>query len=96
MIRTDLDERQRLHRLRPDWVDIVRQPGARDEVRGYLQNDEVLGRYVRDLWSDLRQKLRDDLMVSAGVRNIFDNEYALAWGFPEPGRTFHIGMKGTF
>ncbi|TAH66665.1 MAG: TonB-dependent receptor [Rhodopseudomonas palustris] len=41
-------------------------------------------------------KLRDDLMVSAGVRNIFDHEYALAWGFPEPGRTFHIGMKGTF
>ena len=30
------DERRRLHRLRPDWVDIVRQPGARDEVRGYL------------------------------------------------------------
>lgn len=40
----------------PDWA------RRGDEVRGYLQNDEVLGRYVRDLWSDLRQKLRDDLM----------------------------------
>ena len=32
-----------------------------EEVRDYLQNDEGLGRYVSELWIDLRQKLRDDL-----------------------------------
>ena len=39
----------------PDWA------RRGEEVRSYLQNDEVLGRYVRDLWEDLRQKLREDL-----------------------------------
>lgn len=32
-----------------------------EEVRSYLQNDEVLARYVRDLWVDMRRKLREDL-----------------------------------
>lgn len=32
-----------------------------EELRDYLQNDEVLGRYVGDLWAELRGKLRADL-----------------------------------
>jgi uncharacterized membrane-anchored protein YjiN (DUF445 family) len=32
-----------------------------EELRDYLQNDEVLGRYVSGLWADLRGKLRADL-----------------------------------
>ncbi|WP_313072986.1 DUF445 domain-containing protein [Melaminivora sp.] len=40
----------------PDWA------RRSEEVRRYLQNDEVLGRYVRHLWQDVRRKLRDDLM----------------------------------
>lgn len=32
-----------------------------EELRDYLQNDEVLGRYVGDLWAELRGNLRADL-----------------------------------
>lgn len=39
----------------PDWA------RRGEEVRSYLQNDEVLGRYVRELWADTRGKLRADL-----------------------------------
>lgn len=39
----------------PDWA------RRGEEVRSYLQNDEVLGRYVRDLWQGLRERLRADL-----------------------------------
>ncbi|MDA8522739.1 DUF445 domain-containing protein [Acidovorax sp. NCPPB 4044] len=31
------------------------------ELREYLQNDETLGRYVQDLWTNLRERLQDDL-----------------------------------
>jgi len=34
--------------------------------------------------------------VSVGVRNIFDKNYELADGYPEPGRTFHVGTRLTF
>ncbi len=40
----------------PDWAE------RGEQVRHYLQNDEVLGQYVRELWVDLRQRLRDDLV----------------------------------
>lgn len=39
----------------PDWA------RRGEEVRAYLQNDEILGSYVREMWSDLRQRLRADL-----------------------------------
>ena len=39
----------------PDW-------GRRgEELRGYLQNDELLGRYANGLWQQLRGRLRTDL-----------------------------------
>lgn len=34
--------------------------------------------------------------VEAGVRNILDQNYQLAYGFPEPGRTFFLNAKVTF
>lgn len=50
----------------PDWE----QRG--EEIRRYLQNDEALGSYVREIWADLRRKLRDDLQAedSALARNV--------------------------
>ena len=40
----------------PDWA------RRGEEIRHYLQNDELLARYVRDLWLDVRRRLREDLM----------------------------------
>ena len=39
----------------PDWA------RRGEEVRAYLQNDELLGRYVSGLWADMRTRLRADL-----------------------------------
>lgn len=32
-----------------------------EQVRGYLQDDALLGQYVGQLWNDLRRRLREDL-----------------------------------
>ncbi len=37
-----------------------------------------------------------NVKFSAGVRNIFDTAYTLTYGFPEPGRSFYLGVKATF
>lgn len=34
--------------------------------------------------------------VSVGIRNLFDKNYELADGYPEPGRTFHLSTRLTF
>jgi len=41
-------------------------------------------------------RMRENLTWSAGVKNIFDQEYSLAWGFPEAGRSYYLAMKATF
>lgn len=41
-------------------------------------------------------RMRENLTWSAGVKNIFDQEYSLAWGYPDAGRTYYIGAKATF
>jgi uncharacterized membrane-anchored protein YjiN (DUF445 family) len=45
----------------PDWA------RRGEEVRGYLQNDAVVGAYVRDLWTGLRETLRRDLADEQSV-----------------------------
>ena len=39
----------------PDWA------RRGEEMRGYLQNDALLGEYVQGLWQQVRQRLRSDL-----------------------------------
>lgn len=47
------------------------------------------GAYTR---ADLRidYKVLDGLVLAAGVRNAFDENFALTDGFPEPGRSFYV------
>ncbi|MGO4338676.1 TonB-dependent receptor plug domain-containing protein [Labrys sp. KB_33_2] len=41
-------------------------------------------------------KASQNLQFDAGIRNIFDTDYQLAYGFPEPGRNFFVSMTATF
>lgn len=41
-------------------------------------------------------KAAQNLQFDAGIRNIFDTDYQLAYGFPEPGRNFFVSMTATF
>lgn len=41
-------------------------------------------------------KATQNLQFDAGIRNIFDTDYQLAYGFPEPGRNFFLSMTATF
>lgn len=37
-----------------------------------------------------------DLELAAGFKNLLDDDYQLAWGFPQPGRSFYVKTKLTF
>lgn len=37
-----------------------------------------------------------DLEIAAGFKNLLDDDYQLAWGFPQPGRSFYVKTKLTF
>lgn len=41
-------------------------------------------------------KFTEDYSVSFGARNLFDKNYELVTGFPEPGRTFYLNARATF
>lgn len=38
----------------------------------------------------------ESISVSAGARNLFDRYYVLTDGFPEPGRSFFIGLRARY
>ena len=38
----------------------------------------------------------DGLTVEAGINNLFDRNYELVAGYPEPGRTYFMGMRYNF
>ena len=37
-----------------------------------------------------------NLELSVGFKNLLDDNYELAWGFPQPGRTFYIKTRMLF
>lgn len=45
---------------------------------------------------NVNYKLNENFEFDAGVKNIFDTNYQLAYGFPEPGRTFYLSSAIKF
>ncbi len=41
-------------------------------------------------------KATSGLEFAAGIRNILDQNYELAWGLPQPGRSYYVKAKATF
>jgi iron complex outermembrane receptor protein len=53
------------------------------------------GAYAR-LGLDAKYSLTKSLDVAAGFTNLLDDNYQLAWGFPQPGRAFYLKTRATF
>lgn len=45
---------------------------------------------------DATVKVVPQLEVAAGLKNATDDDYQLAWGFPQPGRSFYVKTRVTF
>ena len=45
---------------------------------------------------DVTYQATKNIQVSAGVRNLSDDYYQLAWGLPQAGRTFYVKTRTTF
>src|SRR5690606_11260365 len=43
-----------------------------------------------------RYTFANGLEMSIGSRNLLDDDYELAWGFPQPGRTLYAKVRMTF
>ncbi len=45
---------------------------------------------------NMKYEVNDNVELDFGMRNIFDTEYQLAYGFPEPGRSFYLSSALRF
>ena len=40
--------------------------------------------------------VQQNVEIAAGFKNLTDDDYQLAWGFPQPGRTFYVKARTMF
>jgi iron complex outermembrane receptor protein len=45
---------------------------------------------------DATYQVTRGIQLSAGVKNLSDDYYQLAWGLPQAGRTFYLKTRTTF
>jgi iron complex outermembrane receptor protein len=45
---------------------------------------------------DATYELPRGLDVSLGFKNLLDDNFELAWGYPQPGRTFYVKTRMLF
>lgn len=71
------------------------------ELTSWRWSDSSYGGYVKTSGFALanlsmQYDFSESMSVNFGVRNIFDKNYQLAEGFPEPGRSFYLKTRLTF
>jgi iron complex outermembrane receptor protein len=45
---------------------------------------------------DAKYTLRNDLELAVGGKNLLDEHYELAWGYPQPGRSYYMKLRMDF
>lgn len=71
------------------------------ELTSWRWSDSTYGGYVKTSGFalanlNMQYDFSESMSVNFGVRNIFDKNYELTEGFPEPGRSFYLKTRLTF
>ena len=80
-----------------DWVSLFGKlqynTGQWDQKRN-LEWVRLGGYWIFDLKAMI--EIHKSLVAEVGVRNLLDEDYETAYGFPREGRTFFCGLRGVF
>ena len=80
-----------------DWVSVfgkLQYNQGQWDQKSNLQWVELSGYWIFDLKAMV--EIHKSLLAEVGVRNLFDENYETAYGFPREGRTFFVGLRGVF
>jgi iron complex outermembrane receptor protein len=80
-----------------DWLSVF----ASAEYDGTRYDEDAKDNQVKvdDFWTanlKMIASLHKSINVEIGVKNIFDENYEMEIGYPQPGRTFFIALRGNF
>jgi len=79
------------------WSDLVAQLDAEYNSKRYSSDDGVR---VADAYTVVNTKLGyeffGNMHTEIGVKNLFDENYAIEEGYPEAGRTYFVNLRYTF
>jgi iron complex outermembrane receptor protein len=80
-----------------DWLSLFAKAEYREGQREETSNGEWVE--LNSYWLfDLKAMVDvyKNIVAEVGVRNMFDKDYQTGYGFPREGRTFFVGIRGTF